>query len=92
MDRTQKLLNYWYNLEFFSPFWPEKTKDTVYVNVENKRLIWLIKPDPKYKYDVYLGKIKSQDLIIKMLESVGEKHDTMAYNKRKGESHARSTS
>lgn len=25
MDRTQKLLNYWYNLEF-SPFWPEKNK------------------------------------------------------------------
>ena len=75
MDRTQKLLNYWYNLEFFSPFWPEKTKDTVYVNAENKKLIWQIKLDSKYKYDVYLGKIKSQDLIVRMLESIGEKDD-----------------
>ena len=78
MDRTQKLLNYWYNLEFFSPFWPQTTKiDTAYVNAENKRLIWLIESDSNYKYDVYLGKINSQDLIVRMLESIGEKGNTI---------------
>lgn len=78
MDRTQKLLNYWYNLEFFSPFWPPTTKiDTAYVNAENKRLLWQIESDSKYKYDVYLGKINSQDLIVRMLESIGEKGHTI---------------
>ena len=77
MDGTQKLLNYWYNLEFFSPFWPEKTKNTVYVNEGNKRLSSLIIQDPKYVYDVYLGKVKSQDLIVRMLESIGKKDETI---------------
>jgi hypothetical protein len=77
MDKTQKLLNYWYNLEFFSPFWPEKTKDTVYINNVNKRIPWLVKSDPKYTYDVYVGKIKSQDLIMEMLDSIGEKDDVI---------------
>jgi actin-related protein len=78
LDRTQKLLDYWYNLEFFSPFWPQTTKEnTTYVNAENKRLLWLIESDFEYKYDVYLGKIKSQDLIIRMLEFIGEKGNTL---------------
>lgn len=77
MNEAQKLLNYWYNLEFFSPFWPEKTKDTIYINTVNNKIPWIIKSDPKYKYDVYLGKIKSQDLIVNMLESIGEKDDAI---------------
>lgn len=77
MDRIQKLLNYWYNLEFFSPFWPEKIKDTIYINKVNKRMPWMIKSDPKYKYDVYLGKVISQDLIVDMLDSIGEKDDAI---------------
>lgn len=75
MKEAQKLLKYWYNLEFFSPFWPEKTKDTIYINTVNNKMPWIIKSDPKYKYDVYLGKIKSQDLIVNMLESIDEKDD-----------------
>lgn len=35
MNEIQKILNYWYNLEFFSPFWPERTKDTLYFNKPN---------------------------------------------------------
>lgn len=77
MNQTEKLLNYWYNLEFFSPFWPEKTKDTVYINLVSKRLPWQVVPDFKYKYDIYLGKIKSQDLILSMLEAIGVEDDTI---------------
>ncbi len=33
MIEIQKILNYWYNLEFFSPFWPEKTKDTILIKI-----------------------------------------------------------
>lgn len=73
MNETQKILNYWYNLEFFSPFWPEKTKDTLYINKPNNRIPWIIKDDPRYIYDIYLGKIKSQDLIEDMLNSISEK-------------------
>jgi hypothetical protein len=77
MDEAQKLLNYWYNLEFFSPFWPEKTKDTVYINRPNNRMPWIIKDDQRYIYDIYLGKIKSQDLIVNMLNSIDEKDDAI---------------
>lgn len=77
MDEKQKILNYWYNLEFFSPFWPEKTKDTLYINKPNNRIPWLIKDDSRYTYDVYLGKIKSQDLIEDMLNSIGEKDEAI---------------
>lgn len=38
---------------------------------------WMIKSDPKYKYDVYLGKVISQDLIVDMLDSIGEKDDAI---------------
>lgn len=77
MDGKQNILNYWYNLEFFSPFWPEKTKDTLYINKTNNKLPWIIKDNPRYIYDIYLGKIKSQDLIIHMLNSIGEKDEAI---------------
>lgn len=76
MNKVHNILNYWYNLEFFSPFWPETTKDTVFINNVNNRIPWMSeKPDHKFTYDVYLGKIKSQDLIINMMDSIGEKDD-----------------
>lgn len=77
MDRTLKLLNYWYNLEFFSPFWPDKTKDSVYITNTFNRIPWLVKSDSKDSYDVYLGKIKSQDLIMAMLDSIDVKDDAI---------------
>ncbi len=77
MNETQKILNYWYNLEFFSPFWPEKTRDTLYINKPSNELPWIKKDDPRYIYDIYLGKIKSQDLIEDMLNSIGEKDEVI---------------
>lgn len=77
MDEKLKILNYWYNLEFFLPFWPEKTKNTLCINRLNDKLPWIIKDHPRYIYDIYLGKIKSQDLIIDMLSSIGEKDDSI---------------
>ncbi|MCC9295968.1 hypothetical protein LN736_13970 [Clostridium sp. WLY-B-L2] len=77
MDEKRKILSYWYNLEFFSPFWPEKTRNTLYINKPSNRLPWIIKDDPRYIYDIYLGKIKSQDLIEDMLSSIGEKDEAI---------------
>lgn len=76
-DKTKDILNYWYNLEFFSPFWPLKTQETLQINKPSKKLPWIIKDDPRYIYDIYLGKIKSQDLIDDMLDSIGEKDDSI---------------
>jgi len=77
MYEVHKLLNYWYNLEFFSPFWPTVTKDTIYINDRKKQLVWLTNPHPNYTYDVYLGEINSQDFIIEMLEAVDQKDDNL---------------
>lgn len=77
MDEAQTLLNYWYNLEFFSPFWPEKNRTTVYISKVPKLLPWLKDPDRKYSYDVYLGKVFSKDLIIQVLESIGEEDNVI---------------
>ncbi|WP_047151332.1 DEAD/DEAH box helicase [Aneurinibacillus tyrosinisolvens] len=77
MNSVQNLLNYWYNLEFFSPFWPDVTKDTIHVNRQSTRLIWITNTDSKYTYDVYLGKIKSQDLIVRLLESINEEDNAI---------------
>ncbi|SHJ34549.1 hypothetical protein [Lutispora thermophila] len=77
MDKINNILSYWYNLEFFSPFWPEKTQHTVFINSANKRIPWIEKSEAEYTYDIYLGKIKSQDLIMAMLGSIGEKDDTI---------------
>jgi hypothetical protein len=78
MNQTQKLLSYWYNLEFFSPFWPETRKDTTtYINAHNPNLPWMKKMSFQFNYDVYLGKVMSQDLIVKMLEATGKTDDAI---------------
>ncbi|MCI1958129.1 MAG: hypothetical protein LKJ25_00715 [Clostridia bacterium] len=74
MFETQNILNYWYNLEFFSPFWPNKK--IIYINKIKKVLPWTINND-SYVYDVYLGKVKSQDLIEKMLDTIGEQEEAI---------------
>lgn len=77
MNEAQKLLKYWYNLEFFSPFWPDKMKDTIYISKPNNRIPWKITTGSRYTYDIYLGKIKSQDLIVDMLNAIGERDDAI---------------
>ncbi|RPD36370.1 hypothetical protein HWHPT5561_02065 [Petrotoga sp. HWH.PT.55.6.1] len=56
MDKTKNILNYWYNLEFFSPFWPIKTHETLQITKPSKKLPWIIKDDSRYIYDIYLAK------------------------------------
>lgn len=77
MKDIQNILNYWYNLEFFSPFWPETRVGTEYINHRNKKIPWGVKSDSKYTYDVYLGSIKSQDLMENMVEAIGVEDELM---------------
>ncbi|UFJ41080.1 AAA domain-containing protein [Brevibacillus humidisoli] len=77
MESVHNLLSYWYKLEFFSPFLPEVTNDTKYINAHRKEVVWLAKTDPKYTYDVYMGNIKSQDLIDKLVEFYNGEDDTV---------------
>lgn len=68
MMDTNNILDYWYNIEFFEPFWPKTDKKTQYVNSKRD---W----DSKQAavYNVYLGRGRSCDLIQKMLEAIGRK-------------------
>ena len=75
MEKALNLLNYWYNLEFFTPFWPEINKDTIYIKTSDNNLPWLINTSPELKYDIYLGKLKIQNLVVKLVESIGDKTD-----------------
>jgi len=58
MNTVKNILDYWYNLEFFSPFWPEKTRDTIFININSvsNRVPWEKESSSKYTYNVYLGK------------------------------------
>lgn len=78
MDEYKGLLNYWYNMEYFSPYSPEKNNQTVIITAFNQsknKLPWLplSETSPKFTYDVYLGKIMSHDLITLMLDSIGKR-------------------
>lgn len=67
----QKILNYWYNIEFFNPCWPVNNKEDT--DLTKKDLPWqLPQNDPKIQvsYDVYIGKAISNDLITWMLEEL----------------------
>lgn len=76
MDDTRRILNFWYNLEFFSPYWPESTKDTKYITKSNNRIPW-ITTDSRFAYEIYLGKINTQDLIVDMINAIGEQDDAI---------------
>ena len=67
----QKILNYWYNIEFFNPYWPVKTKEDT--DLTKKNLPWQLpqnNPKIRVSYDVYIGKAISNDLITWMLEEL----------------------
>jgi hypothetical protein len=75
VNEAKRILNYWYNLELFSPYWPEKTKDTLFINTFNKNVPWIIKHDSNYIYDIYLGKVITQKLVVELLNSLGGKDE-----------------
>ncbi len=60
----ERLLNYWYALEFFQPGWPIREREDI--NLLNKSLPWpLENPDPTVRitYDIYFGHSIVNDLI-----------------------------
>ncbi|MCB6365362.1 AAA domain-containing protein [Intestinibacillus massiliensis] len=60
----RKLLQYWYQLEFFSPAWPVDMKTDI--DLSKGGVPWgRTPPDPQYKtyYDIYLGRLSCQELI-----------------------------
>ena len=72
----ERLLDYWYALEFFQPAWPVKKED---INLLNKNALpWPPKnADPKERtyYDIYIGRGIAYDLIVWALENIGAKED-----------------
>lgn len=68
----EKILDYWYALEFFNPCWPVKPKQDT--NLLRNEMPWLRpqnNPEIRVSYDVYLGKAKSNDLIAWLLGQLG---------------------
>ncbi len=65
----QKILKYWYQLEYFNPCWPINTYDDI--DLTKQGLPWLNQQlDPKIRisYDIYFGKAQSNDLIVSLLK------------------------
>ena len=82
MDKSINLLSYWYDLEFFSPFFPESKEGSMVITffTRHKNILpWLLPPEPSKTrtYDVYLGKIMSRNLINLMLEAIKNSDDVM---------------
>lgn len=76
---VQKILDYWYALEFFNPCWPVKPKQDT--NLLLSELPWLKPQDnPKIRvsYDVYFGRAASNDLIVWLLGQLGLSPEEMA--------------
>lgn len=72
MDQiSEKLFDYWYAQEFFSPCYPIKPKSDIDLNKEP--LPWLnrqIDPQWRISYNVYFGKIPVADLVQWMQEEL----------------------
>lgn len=77
MEPHKNTLNYWYNLEFFSPFWPERTKHTTNYKDAGKPLPWFGRVSTNTNYDVYLGSVQTQELIIEMVKAIGENDELL---------------
>lgn len=77
MKNIKNLLDYWYQIEFFSPFWPEKTKDTFNSTNQLKPLPWENSTLGNFEYNVYIGKVKSQDMVYKVLNLLHIKSDSV---------------
>jgi len=67
----QRILNYWYELEFFSPCWPVNTNEDIDLTKED--LPWQTpqrNPKIRVSYDIYFGKAKPNDLIVWLLDTL----------------------
>lgn len=68
---VNKILNYWYQLEFFTPCWPVEICTDI--NIAKKELPWIhpcTNPKIQVSYNVYIGKVKSGDLVDYLLKQI----------------------
>ncbi|MDS0528451.1 AAA domain-containing protein [Clostridium sp. SHJSY1] len=67
---AKKILEYWYNMEYFAPFFPNKKEgDSVLYGAVEQDLPWKFENENKI-FRLYIGKINVDDLITKL-------HDVM---------------
>ncbi len=67
----RQILKYWYQLEYFNPCWPINTYEDT--NLTKQDLPWQNQQQDsriRISYDVYLGKARSNDLIVLMLKAL----------------------
>lgn len=78
------ILSYWYNLEYFSPFWPTNDSEAQKVQLQtNEPLIWAQQPENEVSYSVFLGQIDTDTLITTMIQAVGESDERLEKDKSK---------
>ena len=67
----KRILNYWYEMEFFNPTWPIDTKKDS--NVTNGSYPWPLQeqnPKEQITFDLYIGKTYTQDLLKWMIDTL----------------------
>lgn len=76
LNEIKNILDYWYKLELFVPFWPEVRSDTVIVDKKMKIIPWEVKTNganDEFVYNIYLGKVTLQDLVEAMFDAIDKK-------------------
>lgn len=78
----EKILDYWYRLEFFNPCWPVKVREDA--NLLKKDLPWetpQMDSTKQITYDVYFGRAQTQSLVEWMLDDLKLKPEDTAIEK-----------
>ena len=70
LSDSKNILNYWYNLEFFSPFVPSLKPDMKFSSNKKFTLLWKKTNDDSVFYIVYLGLVRIDSVINKVYDSV----------------------
>lgn len=84
MTTYQNILNYWYKLEYFSPFWPanEESADKFKYPIAQP-FPWEQDPEHPASYNVFLGEVSTDDLILNMIRAIGEEDERLEKDRSK---------
>ncbi|MBS4209547.1 AAA domain-containing protein [Bacillus sp. FJAT-50079] len=73
MSQIKSLLDYWYNLEFFSPLTINKQKQMSVISDKEMRLPWHEVDKRAKGYEVFLGTYTTGDLVEEMYKAIDKK-------------------
>ena len=76
MNNAEKILDYWYESEFFSPCWTIDPKTDIDI-IKQEKFFPYYEEDPskQVSFDIYIGKVDVQEVIQWMLDRAGLEDD-----------------